>query len=80
MKNDALHFFVSEIKNQCRGEYKPDTNYKIIIAIEHNLRQNGKFISILVEKEYCGLRQILDAKMKALSRQGHGMSKRWLTL
>ena len=68
--------FVSEIKNQYRGEYKPDINYKIIIAIEHNHRQTVKFIIILAEKEYCGLRQILDAKMEALSKQGHGMSEK----
>ena len=36
--------------------------------IEHHLRQNGRFASILDEKEYCGFGQIIDAKLKALSK------------
>ena len=75
INNDALHIFVSEIKNQCGGEYNPATIYETVITIKH-LRQNGKFISILDDEEFCGLRQLLDAKMKALSKQGHGMSKK----
>ena len=70
---DALQFSVSEIKNQSIGEYKPDTIYGIVIAIEHHLGQNGKFMSIWDNKEHCGLR--LDAKRATLSTHGHGMSK-----
>ena len=74
--NDALSFFIAEICTQNGQEYKPNTLYKIIIAIQLYFRQSGHFINFLDNVGFEGMRRILDAKMKDLSKQGLGIRRK----
>ena len=65
---DVLGRFITEVKTQNGSDYPPNTLYEIIVSIQHYMRQNGKFISLLDDNEFAKLRQILDAKMKALAK------------
>jgi len=41
--NECLSFFVAEIRNEKGAEYRPNTLYEIVIAIQHYLRRNNRF-------------------------------------
>lgn len=45
--SDRLSSFVTELKTLKGKNYKPNTLYEIIVSIQHHLRTNGKFISLL---------------------------------
>lgn len=74
--NEALSYFVVEVRNKDGGEYRPNTVYELIICIQHHFRTNGRFLNFLDDAEFSGLRNILDAKMKNLSKQGLGVNKK----
>ncbi|XP_062579090.1 uncharacterized protein LOC134241013 [Saccostrea cucullata] len=74
--NNQLTSFVTELKTLKGNDYKPNSLYEIIVAIQHHLRSNGKFISLLDDSEFSDLRAILDAKMKELSKLGLGINKK----
>ncbi|XP_060589912.1 uncharacterized protein LOC132745106, partial [Ruditapes philippinarum] len=74
--NETLGYFITEVRTISGKEYKPITLYEIIIAIQHHLRQQGRLINFLDDAAFDGLRRILDAKMKQLSKQGLGMQRR----
>lgn len=74
--NDRLSSFVTELKTFKGSNYKPNTLYEIIVSIQHHLRTNGKFNSLLYDADFSDLRVVLDAKMKELSKFGLGINKK----
>ena len=40
------------------------------------MRSNGRQVNFLVDKQFCGLRSVLDARMKELSKVGLGINKK----
>ncbi|ESO87370.1 hypothetical protein LOTGIDRAFT_66203, partial [Lottia gigantea] len=72
--NEALSFFIAEVRKESGDNYKPNTLYEIIISIQHYLRQNGRLIAFMDDQEYQGLRSVLNSKMKELSRLGLGIN------
>ncbi|XP_021360810.1 zinc finger MYM-type protein 2-like [Mizuhopecten yessoensis] len=74
--NEALTYFVAEVRNKNGEEYRPNTLYELIISIQHYFRQNGRFVNILDDTEFAGLRGVLDARMKNLAKQGLGINKK----
>lgn len=74
--NGRLSSFVTELKTLKGTNYKPNTLYEIIVSIQHHLRTNGKFISLLDDADFSDLRVVLDVKMKELSKLGFGINKK----
>ena len=63
-------FFVTEIRNQKGKEYHGNTIYEILMSLQHFLRQNDRGLNFNSDFQFSGLRNILDAKMKFLAREG----------
>lgn len=72
----CLSYFVAEVRNKSGLDYKPNTLYEIICAIQHFMRKEGRFVSFLDDKKFQGLRTVLDSKMKELSSRGLGLDKK----
>ncbi|ESO91763.1 hypothetical protein LOTGIDRAFT_163121 [Lottia gigantea] len=72
--NEALSFFIAEVRKESGDNYKPNTLYEIIISIQDYLRQNGRLIAYMDDQEYQGSRSVLNSKMKELSRLGLGIN------
>jgi len=71
----ALGAFIVEIRKENGEEYRGNTLYEIIVAIQHYLRENGRFLTLLDDAEFEGMRQKLDKKMKELAAKGVGIEK-----
>jgi len=65
--NETLSYFVVDVRNKDGEEYRPNTIYELVIAVQHHFRQNV-FLNFLEDADFVGFRDILDAKMKNLSR------------
>ena len=63
-------------KNQQGGDYMPNTLYEIAAAIQHHIRQTGRFVSFFDDQCFEKMRKVLDAKMKELSKRGLGLEKK----
>ena len=74
--NEVMTFFVAEVRNKDGKEYMPNTIYELVIAVQHHLRQNGRLINFLDDNGFDGMRKVLDGKMKSLSRQSIGATKK----
>lgn len=74
--DEALSYFVAEVRNKAGGDYKPNTLYEIVVAIQYHLRQSGRTINMLEDKSFDGMRRVLDAKMKELSSRGMGIERK----
>ena len=74
--NDLLCYFVVEVRNKSGEEYKPNILYELVLAIQHFIRQSGKFVSFLDDKCFEGMRKVLDMKIKELSSKGHEMAEK----
>lgn len=72
----ALKFFILQVRNKSGKEYYPNTIYELIISLQHCLRANKRFVSLLDDTEFNTMREVLDAKMKSLSKQGIGLKRR----
>lgn len=72
----CLSYFVAEVRNKSGLDYKPNTLYEIICAIQHIMRKEGRFVSFLDDKKFQGLRTVLDSEMKELSSRGLGLDKK----
>ena len=70
--NECLSYFVAEIKNEKGTEYRPNTLYEIVIAIQQYFRRNNRFVSFMNDNNFDGMRKVLDGKMKSMSKQGIG--------
>jgi hypothetical protein len=71
--NSELNFSILEVRNKTGKEYYPNTFYEIIISLQHHLRANERFVSFLGDTEVQTMREVLDAKMKDLSKRGVGL-------
>ncbi|ESO89917.1 hypothetical protein LOTGIDRAFT_164612 [Lottia gigantea] len=71
-----LGYFIAEIKNEKGDDYKPNTLYEIIISIQYYMRQNGRFLSMMDDGDFRGMKVVLYAKMKDLNRQGKCVQRR----
>ncbi|XP_069128869.1 uncharacterized protein KIAA1958-like [Argopecten irradians] len=74
--NEALSFFIGEVRNEAGSDYRPNTMYELLISIQHHFRTNGRFVSFLDDKTFSGLKAVLDSKMKELSKKGIGLQRR----
>ncbi|XP_033756302.1 uncharacterized protein KIAA1958-like [Pecten maximus] len=74
--NEALSFFIGEVRNEAGSEYRPNTIYELVVSIQHHFRTNGRFISFLDDQSFAGLKAVLDSKMKELSKKGMGLQRR----
>lgn len=70
--NNHLCNFITEVRNKEGTNYRPYTIYEIVISIQHFLRQNGNFVSFLDDNDFLKMRQVLDARMKEVSKTGLG--------
>lgn len=67
----CLSYFVAQVRNKSRQDYKPNTLYEIICSIQHFMRKEGRIMIFFNEKEYA-----LELKMKELSSRGLGLDKK----
>ncbi|ESO85678.1 hypothetical protein LOTGIDRAFT_155169 [Lottia gigantea] len=74
--NMLFGYFIAEIKNEKGDDYKPNTLLEIIISIQYYMRQNGRFLSMMDDGDFRGMKAVLDSKMKDLNRQGKGVQRR----
>ena len=72
--NTHLCSFITEVRNKDGNHYRPNTLYEIVVSIQHFLRQNGNFVSFLDDNDFLRMRQVLDARMKEVSKTGLGSS------
>lgn len=70
--NNHLCSFITEVRNKEGTNNLPNTIYEIVISIQHFLRQNGNFVSFLDDNDFLKMRQVLDARMKEVSKTGLG--------
>lgn len=80
MSNESLHlalkFFILEVRNKSGKEYYPNTIYELIISLQLYSRANKRVVSFLDDTKFNTMREVLDAKMKSLSKQGIGLKRR----
>ena len=74
--NYALGAFIFEIRKENGEEYRGNTLYEIIVAIQHFLRENGRKFNLMADPEFDDMRSKLDEKMKDLVASGVGIDKR----
>ncbi|XP_033736605.1 uncharacterized protein KIAA1958-like [Pecten maximus] len=74
--NEALSFFIGEVRSEAGSEYRPNTIYELVVSIQHHFRTNGRFISFLDDQSFAGMKAVLDSKMKELSKKGMGLQRR----
>ncbi|OWF36952.1 Zinc finger MYM-type protein 3 [Mizuhopecten yessoensis] len=67
--------FIFEVRQKNGDEYKGNTLYQIVIAIQHFLRENSKFVTLLDDAEFEGKHCKLYKKMKDLAAKGE--EKMW---
>jgi hypothetical protein len=65
--NYSLGVFITEVRKENGGDYLDDTLYEIIIAIQHHLRKNGRFVTLMDDVEFEGMQNKFDKKMKYLA-------------
>ncbi|XP_062573148.1 zinc finger MYM-type protein 2-like [Saccostrea cucullata] len=74
--NKTMSFFVAEVRNKSGEDYRPNSLYEIVCAIQHKLRHEGRFINFLDDDKFHDMRSILDSKMKELSGRGMGIKRK----
>lgn len=74
--NYSLGAFITEVRKENRQEYRGNTLYEIIIAIQHYLRENERYVTLMDDTEFEGMRKMLDKKMKDLASSGIGIERR----
>lgn len=65
--NRAMSFFVAEVRNKSGDDYRSNSLYEIVCAIQHKMRHDGRFINFLDDDRFYEMRSILDSKVKELS-------------
>lgn len=70
--NDALSYFVFEVKKKDDTDYPPNTVYGLVAAIQHHLRMLDKDFRFLNDERFIKLRKSLDAIMKQRAAAGLG--------
>ena len=77
--NNHLCNFIMEANKQDGSNYPPNTLYQIIAGIQRHLKENSRpEMTILDPKnlKFIKARQVLDARMKLLTSQGVGATKK----
>ena len=78
--NDSIARFVHEaVKKDGCTPYPPNSLYQIVVSIQRHLKESGRAdVAFFNEQSatYDVLRKSLDARMKELTSQGHGTSKK----
>ena len=67
--------FIREIKRVDNRDFPPNSLREIVIMIQMHLHQKGLYWKLLDEKEFQGLRNILDNTMKERTAQGLGVRR-----
>lgn len=80
MDSDTLNYslgaFITEVRKENGDDYRGNTLYEIIIAIQHHLRENGRLVTLMDDNEFEGMRNMLDKKMKDLASSGIGIDRK----
>lgn len=58
--NRAMSFFVAEVRNKSGDDYRSNSLYEIVCAIQHKMRHDGRFINFLDDDRFYEMRSILD--------------------
>lgn len=72
----TISFFVAEVRNKSGDDYRPNSLYEIVCAIQHKMRHDGRFINFFDYDRFYEMRSILDSKMKELSARGMGIERK----
>jgi hypothetical protein len=72
----AVGAFAYEVRKDNGEEYRGQTLFEMVIAIQHHLRQHGRFVTIMDDEQFLETRNLLDKKMKELAAKGIGIEKR----
>ena len=72
----VLGAFLFEVRKENGDEYRGNTLYEIVVALQHHFRENGRRVKLLEDPEFEGMRCKLDKKMKDLAAAGVGIEKR----
>lgn len=46
----CLSYFVAQVRNKSRQDYKPNTVYEIICSIQHFMRKEGRIMSFFMKR------------------------------
>ncbi|XP_062574060.1 zinc finger MYM-type protein 2-like [Saccostrea cucullata] len=76
MLNYSLGAFITEVRKENGEEYRGNTLYEIIIAIQHHLRENSRYVTLMDDIEFERMRKMLDKKMKDLASSGVGIERK----
>ncbi|XP_071114617.1 uncharacterized protein KIAA1958-like [Haliotis cracherodii] len=74
--NKTLMRFLVEVRNQKGEEYRGNTLYELIASLQYYLRRHDVEINVYESPYFKGMRNVLDARMKSLAKQGIGIEKR----
>ncbi|XP_048239442.1 uncharacterized protein KIAA1958-like [Haliotis rufescens] len=74
--NKTLMRFLVEVRNQKGEEYRVNTLYELIASLQYYLRRHDVEINVYESPYFKGMRNVLDARMKSLAKQGIGIEKR----
>jgi hypothetical protein len=65
--------FVMYVRRKDNGEYKDDTIFSIISAIQKFCEINGRTVSRLSDPQFASLRNLVSNKMREKAKQGVGL-------
>jgi len=68
--NYDLGAFVFEVRKENGEKYRGNTIYEIIVAIQHHVRENSRFLALLDDSEFEGMRSNLDKKNERFGSNG----------
>jgi hypothetical protein len=72
----SLGVFITEVRKENGDDYRSNTLYEIIIAIQHHLRKNGRLVTLMDDVEFEGMRNILNKRMKDLVASSIGIERK----
>ena len=67
---NMICLFILEVKNSNREDYTRDTLYDLIVMVQSFLKQNGKAYKFFEDDEFFHIKNTLDNRMCALSKEG----------
>lgn len=74
--NKTMSFFVAEVRKKSGEDYRPNSLYEIVCAIQHKMWHDGRFINFLNDDRLYEMRSILDSQIKELSGRGMGIERK----
>ena len=70
--------FVMSVRRKDNGEYKGDTIFSIISAIQKFYEINGRTVSLLSDPKFASLRNVVSNTMREQVKQGVGLFRKKL--